>query len=75
MNAPLPVMRSSFEKVGRGLSVRFTLIEGAIEAEWRPRHPTPADRKVLPRYRAARDRFLSTLAARTGVGVAVLEVL
>ncbi len=74
MIRPTPVMRSPIRKLGRGLKVRFTLVDGSIEAEWLSRLPTPRDRRALPRYRAARDAFLREVGATTMRNVAVLEL-
>lgn len=68
-------LASDWHRLGAGLSVRFTLRGERIEAEWRPRLPTKREqRRILDRYRAARDAFLAAYGREIGGRVAVLEV-
>lgn len=72
---PSPLLVSDWHRLGAGLSVRFTLRGERIEAEWRPRLPTKREqRRILDRYRAARDAFLAAYGREIGGRVAVLEV-
>ena len=65
---------SDWHRVGAGLSVRFSLRAEQLDAEWRTRPPTKREwKRVLERYRAARDAFAAYMAARRGVRIVVLE--
>jgi len=64
-----------WHRVGAGLSVRFRLHDGRIDAEWIPRFPTLQEgRSTLDRYREARNLFLADIAQRTGVAVTCVEL-
>ena len=68
-------MASDMHRVGGGFAVRFTLTADRIDVEWSPRLPTKREmRRVLPRYRAARDAFVAALAATRGVTALVVEM-
>lgn len=68
-------LHSSLHRVGAGLSVRFAYVDGRLDATWHPRLPTRREmRRVVDRYRAARDGFLVQIAESTGRSMAVLEV-
>lgn len=55
----------------RGFAVRFTLNDGALEVEWLPTLPqAKLGRKLLPRYRSARNHFLESL----GIDSLVVEI-
>lgn len=55
----------------RGFAVRFTLNDGALEVEWLPTLPqAKIGRKLLPRYRSARNHFLESL----GIPMLVVEL-
>lgn len=79
--APAPQkIYSDAYRVGLGYSVRFTytfIEEGiaCIDGEWSPRLPGARDqRRLLERYRQVRNRFVASLAARTGhTGAFVVE--
>lgn len=67
--------------VGLGYSVRFELhvgpdaLPGRFDVEWSPRMPRGRDgRRVLERYRQARDRFLSDVGKRLDLTAIVAEV-
>ncbi|MBK7261709.1 MAG: hypothetical protein IPI03_07385 [Rubrivivax sp.] len=67
-------LNGDWHRVGAGLAVRFAMAEGRIDAEWRPRQPTRREfRRVLDRYRDARNVFLCELAQRTGEAVMCME--
>jgi len=68
-------MLSDWHRVGAGLSVRFTMTAKRLDAEWGPRLPTKREMKrVIERYRAARNQFLAAVGARMGGPVICLEV-
>jgi len=68
-------LASDVQRVGAGLSVRFTHRSGQFEAEWTPRTPTRREMKrIVGRYREHRDAFLVELSGRLGGAVAVVEV-
>lgn len=67
-------MQSDWHRVGAGFSVRFSLTAGRFDAEWRPHMPTRRTMKrVLDRYRSARDGFLAEAGRAGGGPVLVLE--
>jgi hypothetical protein len=78
MNAPpkpTPPLRSDWHRMGAGLSVRFELAGGAFSAGWSPRVPTRREfRRMVDRYRNARNLFIAHIAARGGASIAVLEM-
>lgn len=68
-------LRSDWHRVGAGLSVRFAIAHGRIDAEWLPRMPTKRElRRVIDRYRIARHEFLSAVAGEMGGTVVCLEL-
>lgn len=72
-------LRSDSHRVGGGFSVRFEMCARpaglALSVEWAPRPPAPRElRRVLPRYRRARDLFLCEVSRITGLGMACVEM-
>jgi hypothetical protein len=68
-------MRSEAMPLGDGLTVRFAIINGQMEAAFSPTPPRGRKaRRILPAYRRARDEFLRRFSVRTGLTVGVLEV-
>lgn len=64
-------------RVGANLIVCFRVggAPTALQAEWSPRPPTAREwKRVIGRYRAARDAFLLAAFGSRGGTVAVLEV-
>lgn len=71
--APAPQkIYSDTYRVGLGYSVRFTFTPvekgiARIDGDWSPTLPGARDqRRLLERYRQVRDRFVASVAARTG---------
>ncbi len=53
--------------LGRGFSVEFKLQHGRLDAMWSPKVPFGRrGRQLLPAYRAARNRWLSSLTPDLG---------
>lgn len=51
--------------LGRGYSVEFVLDGPSLSVNWLPVMPPPKiGRKLLPRYRAQRNRFIASLGVR-----------
>jgi len=72
---PRTEMRSEAMPLGDGLTVRFAIINGRMEAAFNPTPPRGRKaRRILPAYRRARDEFLRRFSVRTGLTVGVLEV-
>ncbi|WP_420142313.1 hypothetical protein [Sphingomonas sp.] len=62
-----PVAHSRPYDLGRGFSVEFKLQHGQLNAVWSPRVPHGRrGRQLLPAYKAARNRFLSSLTPDLG---------
>ena len=71
----LPLMQSDWHRLGAGLSVRFRLAGGCINAEWQPRLPTKREfKRLLDAYRAARNLFLANVGQACGASVRCLEL-
>ena len=61
--------------LGRGMSVEFSFAEGRMDAVWSPRMPYGRRmRQVFPAYRRARHVFLSNVAEKLGILIAVADV-
>jgi hypothetical protein len=74
-HTPVPKLQSDWHRLGAGLSVRFHLDPGRLDAEWRPRPPTRRElHRVLDRYREARGKFLAEISQRIGGEVLCVEV-
>lgn len=68
-------MQTDWHRVGAGLAVRFTMAGERFDAEWKPRPPTRREmRRVIDRYRGARDLFLAHVGQQRGAPVLVLEM-
>lgn len=68
-------LQSDWHRLGAGLSVRFSLDPGRLDAEWRPRPPTRRElHRVLDRYREARGVFMAEIAAQIGAEVLLVEM-
>ena len=66
---------SDWHRLGAGLSVRFSIDGERFDAEWQPRVPTKREmRRVVARYRAARELFLAAVAQRSGGTVLCVEL-
>lgn len=71
----LPAIQSDWHRLGAGLSVRFRLADGQINAEWHPRRPTKREfKRLVDRYREARNLFLTEVGRARGVPVLCLEL-
>lgn len=73
----LTPLASDWHRVGAGLSVRFSFKPTALQlgAEWNPRPPTRREwKRVIERYRSARDKFLGVVAGQLGGAIACVEV-
>ena len=67
--------RSPIFELGRGFSVEFTFAEGRMDAIWSPRMPHGRrGRQILPAYRRARHDFLSGVAKKLGIVIAVADI-
>lgn len=65
---------SDRHRLGGGVTVRFDLNGGRLDAEWSPRLPTAREfHRLIERYRAARQVFMESVAATTGGAVIVIE--
>ena len=72
MSVNTAALASDWHRVGAGLSVRFEYRGERLNAEWQPRLPTKREwKRVLDRYRAARQQFLHRLAESAGPVVCV----
>ena len=61
--------------LGRGFAIKFSLVDGRFDAVWSPRMPHGRRlRQVLPAYRRARHDFLSGVAEKLGITIAVADV-
>ncbi|MEB0010645.1 hypothetical protein QN379_22005 [Glaciimonas sp. Gout2] len=68
-------LTSASHNVGVGFSVVFTFNDGNFNAEWTPSMPRArALRRVLQKYRAARNNFLTEIAKQTTETVLCFEV-
>jgi hypothetical protein len=68
-------LRSDWHRAGAGQSVRFDLRGQRLDAEWRPHLLTKREwKRMIERYRIARDEFLCVMAAERFRTVLVLEV-
>ncbi|MEI5685455.1 hypothetical protein [Sphingomonas kyungheensis] len=68
-------MESEPMPLGHGRAVIFRLIDGQLEAEWKPRIPHgPWASRLLPAYRRARQEFLRRVALKTGLNMLVVEL-
>lgn len=61
--------------LGRGYSIRFLFTGAELHCEWQPGMPKGrAGKRLLPAYRAARDRFVRDLADHHRISVMIVEV-
>lgn len=68
-------LKSDAHRVGLGFSVQFALRAGQLQTTWTPHVPTGMDkRRVIDKYRLARDSFFADIAKRTGSNVACIEM-
>jgi hypothetical protein len=62
-------------RIAPGLEVSFSFDPKApgLRAHWHPDMPRRLDGQAIRRYRAARDQFVQTVAARLGGPVVVVD--
>jgi hypothetical protein len=61
--------------LGRGFSVEFKMQAGRIDAVWSPRVPFGRrGRQLLPAYRAARAKWLASIAPDVGGTILVVDI-
>ncbi len=61
--------------LGRGISVEFKFSEGRLDAVWSPRVPYGRRAiQIMPAYRRARHVFLSDVAEKLGITIAVADI-
>ena len=61
--------------LGRGISVEFRFADGRMDAVWSPRMPYGRRAiQIMPAYRRARHVFLSDVAEKLGIVIAVADI-
>ena len=61
--------------LGHGVAVEFRYGDGRMDAVWSPRMPYGRRaRQIMPAYRRARHAFLSKVANKLGIVIAVADV-
>jgi hypothetical protein len=73
-----PVMPAHTYELPLGFTVRFSVSNGRLEAQWEPCMPGPVRsprhrRKFLDACRAARQEFVQTVATAMGGGVFIVD--